>query len=279
MPEPSPLELVRRVPHPALAGVVASLAGYREHAPGLRVQHESATLVVPLIVSFGRPFRIAFGRTPTRADAQPSFLAGLHAGPVEIRSDGGAECLQIDFTPLGAHRFLGGLAGEVASRMVDIEDALGHAGRDLRRRLGEAATWEARFDLAEAFLLARALPAARPEIAHLCAAIARAGGAVSIAGIAADIGISRKHLATLSTRHLGVGPKTLARMVRFRRACVVAASGHATWADVAATCGFADQAHLVREFRALSGATPTHWLGRIGRGAEALRAGEAPETR
>ncbi|WP_052341173.1 helix-turn-helix domain-containing protein [Salinarimonas rosea] len=284
MKEPSRVELVRRAPHPALASVVASLAGYREIAPGPRVQHESATLVVPVIVSFGRPFRIAFGRAPTEDDVQPSFVAGLHAGPVEIRSDGGAECLQIDFTPLGAHRFLGGLAGEIASRMVDIEDALGPAGRNLRRRLGEAATWDERLDLAEAFLLARTLPAARPEIAHLCAAVARTGGAVSIAGIAADIGISRKHLAALSARHLGVGPKTLARMVRFRRACVVATSatsgaamsaGPASWADVAASCGFADQAHLVREFRSLAGATPTQWLGRIGRGAEALRAGEA----
>ncbi|WP_372422110.1 helix-turn-helix domain-containing protein [Salinarimonas chemoclinalis] len=277
MREPSPVEFVRRVPHPALSGVVSSLAGYRERGPGLRVQHESAALVVPLIVSFGRPFRIAFGRAPTEGDAQPSFLAGLHAGPVEIRSDGGAECLQIDFTPVGAHRFLGGLAGEVASRMVDIEDALGPAGRDLRRRLGEAETWDARFDIAEAFLLARTLPAARPEIAHLCAAVSRAGGAVSIAAIAADIGISRKHLAVLSARHLGVGPKTLARMVRFRRACVVAASGRAAWADVAAACGFADQAHLVREFHALAGATPTDWLDRIRGGAEALRAGETAD--
>lgn len=275
--EPSTTEFVRRAPHPALAGVVASLVGYRELTPGLRVQHESAALVVPVIVSFGRPFRIAFGREPTEADTQPSFVAGLHAGPVAIRSDGGADCLQIDFTPLGAHRFFGGLAAEVASRMVDIEDALGIEGRALRRRLGEAATWDARFDLAEAFLLARTLPEARPEIAHLCAAVARARGAVSITGIAADIGISRKHLAALSMRHLGIGPKTLARMVRFRRACALAAGARAAWADVAAECGYADQAHLVREFRALAGATPTDWLARIGAGSEALRVGETAE--
>lgn len=270
-----PIELVRRVPHPALVGVVAGLSGYREVSPGLRIQHESAALVVPVIVSLGRPFRIALGRAPTQDDAQPSFIAGLHAGPVEIRSDGGAECLQIDFTPLGAHRFFGGLAGEVASRLVDIEDALGAAGSVLRQRLGEAATWDERFDLAEAFLLARTLSAPRPELAHLCAALARTGGAVSIGALAADIGISRKHLASLSARHLGVVPKTLARMVRFRRACAVATGGPADWADIAASCGFADQAHLVREFRALAGATPTEWLRRVGRGSEALRVGEA----
>lgn len=274
MTEPAPVEFVRRAPHPALVGVVARLAGYREIVPGLRVQHESATLVVPVVVSLGHPFRIAFGRAPTGDDARPSFIAGLHAGPVEIHSDGGAECVQIDFTPLGAHRVFGGLLGEVASRLVDIEDALGGSGRALRQRLGNAATWDQRFDLVDAFLLARTRAAPRPELTGLVASVMRAGGAVSIGALAAEIGISRKHLAALSTRHLGVGPKTLARMVRFRRACGVAARGSVRWADVAASCGFADQAHLVREFRALAGATPREWLARIGHGTEALRAGE-----
>ncbi len=270
-----PVELVRRAAPRALAGVVAGLAGYREVGRGLRIQHESAALVVPLIVSLGSSFRIGLGQTPTDADAQPSFIAGLYPGPVEIHSDGGAECLQIDFTPLGAHRFFGGLVGEVASRLVGIEEALGAAGRALCERLGNAATWDERFDEAEAFLLERTLPAPRPEIAQLCASITRAGGVVAIGAIASDIGISRKHLTDLCGRYLGVGPKSLARMVRFRRACAVAEAGHAPWADVAASCGFADQAHLVREFRVLAGATPTQWLRRMGRDAEALSAGES----
>jgi len=278
MSGPASVELFRRPPPPALAGVVAGIAGYREGAHGPVVQHESAALVVPVIISLGSPFRIAFGRTPTDADAQPSFIAGLHPGPVEIRSDGGAECLQIDFTPLGAHRFLGGLAGEVASRLVPVEDALGAAGRALRERLGNAGTWTERFALAEAFLTERTLGPARPEIARLCAVMARSGGTVPIGALAADIGISRKHLADLCSRHLGVGPKTLARMVRFRRACAMASGARvpASWADVAAACGYADQPHLVREFQALAGATPSVWLRRLGRGEEALRPNETP---
>lgn len=279
MSEGDRVELVRRAPPPELAGIVAGLAGYREIGRGLGIQHESATLVVPLIVSLGAPFRIALGRSPTAADAQPSFVAGLHAGPVEIRSDGGAECVQVDFTPIGAHRFFGGLAGELASRLVDLEAALGRAGRALRERLGNASTWDARFDIVEAFLRARTLPPPRLEIAQLCAALARSGGTVPIASIAADIGISRKHLVDLSVRHLGLSPKPLARMVRFRRACVLAAAGRTSWASVAADCGFSDQAHLAREFRALAGATPGDWLARLGAGSEFLRMDEIASGR
>ncbi|MGJ3261774.1 MAG: helix-turn-helix domain-containing protein [Salinarimonas sp.] len=275
MSGPSTIELVRRPPPPALAGVVSGIAGYREGARGPTVQHESAALVVPLIVSLGSAFEIAFGRAPTTADARPSFLAGLHPGAVEIRSDGGAECLQIDFTPLGAHRFFGGLAGEIASRLVPVEDALGAAGRALRERLGNAATWDERFALAEAFLAERTLGAPRPEIAQLCAAMARSGGRVAVGAIAADLGISRKHLADLCGRHLGIGPKTLGRIIRFRRACAMAGGAGAPWAGVAAACGFADQPHLVREFQALAGTTPSGWLRRLGRGEEGLRPDEA----
>ena len=89
--------------------------------------------MVPLIISFGTPFLIALGREPDAADRQPSFAAGLHAGPVFIESDGGAECVQVDFTPLGAYRFFGGTVVDLAARMVDIGDVLGREGRATAR--------------------------------------------------------------------------------------------------------------------------------------------------
>ena len=96
------------------------MTGYRETARGRFSQREAASLVVPLIISFGTPFLIALGREPDAADRQPSFAAGLYAGPVLIESDGGAECVQVDFTPLGAYRFFGGAVVDLAARMVDM---------------------------------------------------------------------------------------------------------------------------------------------------------------
>lgn len=52
-------------------------------------------------------------------------------------------------------------------------------------------------------------------------------------------------------------PKTLARMVRFNRALELSRQGDDNWAGIAADCGYADQAHLAREFRDFAGTTPS----------------------
>mgnify|MGYP005868667299 CR=1 FL=1 len=73
---------------------------------------------------------------------------------------------------------------------------------------------------------------------------------------------SRKHLASRFHEEVGLPPKTIARIARFNRAQAMAASGMGDgWADIAAACGYADQAHLTREFVALAGTTPGAWHG------------------
>ncbi len=258
---PLPFEVVRRAPSARLAGIVTGMSGYRELAPGDWRQHEAASLVVPLIISFGSPFVIALDREPGGGDTQRSFAAGLHAGPVRIHSDGRAECVQVDLTPLGAFRCFGGAVADLASQMVDVVDLLGAEGRALRERLGELTDWESRFDLLEAFLLARANHQPSAVLAYAYARLARSAGGERVSALAEAVGWSRKHLAARFHAELGVGPKTIARIMRFECACRLARAGGG-WADIAAESGFADQAHLSREFVALAGESPRAWARR-----------------
>lgn len=238
--------------------MVTEMTGYRELVPGDWRQHEAASLVVPLIISFGSPFVIALNREPDATDTQPSFAAGLHPGPVRIHSDGRAECVQVDFTPLGAFRFFGGAMADLASRMVDIIDLLGADGRILRDRLGDLHDWERRFDLVEAFLVARDRHQCSAELADAYLRLTRSAGRERVSSLAEAVGWSRKHLTTRFRAELGVGPKTIARVIRFERACRLARAGGG-WASVAADSGYADQAHLTREFAALAGESPRAW--------------------
>jgi AraC-like DNA-binding protein len=255
---PQAFEMVERRPPSQLAGLVSRITGYREREPGHFRQVEAASLDVPLVVSFGEPFAIGLGRAPGSNDRYGSFAAGLFAGPVTIDSFGASNCLQINFTPLGARRFFGMPMTELTDRMVTLDDVLGAEGAMLREELGGAADWERRFDIAEALVMRKLgeAVAPSPEIAWAFEKIAATGGRAKVASIARGIGWSRKHLARRFSDEIGLGPKSVSRIVRLNRA-IAAARTDGGWAGIAADCGYADQAHLVREFKELAGASPT----------------------
>ncbi len=99
-----------------------------------------------------------------------------------------------------------------------------------------------------------------PDIAEAWRLLLRSGGQVR----AADLAGRRLEPAYLQRRlraETGLTPKAAARVTRFDRARPdpprqAAAGAGSTLADIAAACGYYDQAHLAREFRALAGCPP-----------------------
>lgn len=261
---PSAFEMKERTPHDGMAGLVTRIVGYRERRPGHFRQVEPASLDIPLVINFGEPFAIGLGHEPGSNEQYGSFTSGVFAGPVTIDSFGASNCLQINFTPLGARRFFGLPMNELAGRMVTLDDALGADGKALREELGNAADWERRFDIAERFMFARIGKAhtRSPEVDWAYNRIAASGGRVRIASIAERLGWSRKHLGQQFAREIGLGPKSVARIARLNSAIDAWRTGEAGWAGIAADCGYADQAHMTREFRDLAGAAPAAWAGR-----------------
>ncbi|PSJ60023.1 AraC family transcriptional regulator [Mesorhizobium ephedrae] len=258
---PAGIELVEIWPGGPLDGIVSRMTGYRETARRHIRMREPASLTVPLILSFGEPFAIGLGRPPTEADRIASFAAGLYAGPVLIESFGASACLQIDFSPLGARRFFRMPMHELADRTILLDDVLGNAGLALRERLGNMPDWESRFALAVDFVSSRIGAGKTPsaEVREVFSGIDASGGRAPVSRLAARAGWSRKHLAERFRAEIGLGPKSVARIVRFNRALAAARTGNCNWAGIAADCGYADQAHLTREFQNLAGLTPAAW--------------------
>ena len=82
-----------------------------------------------------------------------------------------------------------------------------------------------------------------------------------MAALAGEVGWSRRHLTERFSAEYGVGPKAMARVLRFERArWMLVQPDRPSLATVAATCGYADQAHMTRDWRALAEATPGAWL-------------------
>jgi AraC-like DNA-binding protein len=91
---------------------------------------------------------------------------------------------------------------------------------------------------------------------------------VRVAEIADDLGLSARHLRRLVLAHTGLEPRTLARVVRFQRFLDLSdRAAEPSLAGLAARAGYADQAHLTREVRALSGLTPSALLAERHRSA------------
>jgi AraC-like DNA-binding protein len=85
-------------------------------------------------------------------------------------------------------------------------------------------------------------------------------GAEPIAQTAARVATSERTLTRLFHQWIGIAPKAIARMVRFQYVLERLATGKAPrWAALAAELGYADQAHLIRDFVAFAGHSPTAW--------------------
>jgi transcriptional regulator GlxA family with amidase domain len=88
-------------------------------------------------------------------------------------------------------------------------------------------------------------------------ALEASAGGVEIGRLSERIGCSRRHLIAGFREQVGVPPKTAARILRFDRAARAVRDGRrGSLARLATACGYHDQAHMTREFRALAGLTP-----------------------
>jgi AraC-like DNA-binding protein len=216
---------------------------------------------VPLILNLGAPWEIE--DPGARSEHRDSFAAGLHARPTIVcAGDSAWSCIELRLTPLGAHRVLGLPMHELANRSVELEDLL-RGARELTGRLRDAPSWPDRFDLVESFLLRRladSTPPA-PEVAWSWHRLRRSGGRASIGELAAELGWSHRRLIARFREQIGLAPKAAARVLRFDRAVAALGSPQGVGlAEVAAECGYFDQAHLNRDFRELAGTTPGAFL-------------------
>jgi len=221
-----------------------------------------------LIVTFDAPLVLRVLPDGTeRTETFDAMLGGLHTSPALIAHDGNQHGIHVHVTPAGAWTLFGVPAGELAEVVVDLEAVWGRLAVELSDRLATQRSWTERFAVLDEVLL-RALAArvelpsgAKRETMEAWRLLTASGGAVPISAVADEVGWSRRHLSERFAGDFGVGPKQLARVLRFERARdMIVRPRRPSLATVAATCGYADQAHMARDWRSLAGLSPTAWL-------------------
>ena len=192
-----------------------------------------------------------------------ALAGGLHAAPVTIAMDEHDHGLHLELTPAGARALLGLPAAALAWEVVDLAELFGADSTALVDRLGCAPTWADRFAILDAVLARRVVEGAGvPDaVGWAWRRMVVSDGLVAVSELAEEIGWSRRHLAERFRDELGLAPKVAPRVMRFQRACrMLQRPRRAGLAEVAAACGYYDQAHLTREWNELAGCTPTLWM-------------------
>jgi transcriptional regulator GlxA family with amidase domain len=110
--------------------------------------------------------------------------------------------------------------------------------------------------------LAQSRVATSARIRQCLSRLSETRGQARIRDLAPSVGVSERQLERLFRERTGLAPKEMARVARLRSLLAyLAAEGRADWADLASAFGYADQAHLIHEFQALTGKSPRRYLG------------------
>lgn len=256
--------------HPALRPYVTSLVAYDVEMgpPGVHrgLPSTSVTFVLPV----HEPLDVSWSADPSSRARRWSVVSGLHAAPAAIHHEGHQSGIQLGLTPAGARALFGIPPAALSHELAELDelDGPGPAAPGLRHlpeRLHGTDDWQDRLRLTHETLLValvrRGLPGPRAEIGR---ALARLTQGLPVADVADEVSWSRRHLASQFRAELGLSPKAYQRVARFQTAhrllLRAARGGRPNLATVAADAGYADQAHLTREWGELAGCPPGRWL-------------------
>ncbi|MBO3742438.1 helix-turn-helix domain-containing protein [Actinoplanes flavus] len=248
-------------PAPALRPWIGHYTGYRQRGVAPARHRGLPSPYLTLIFTLDDPLVVAAHPDPRQAPGRYRSLAGgLHLTPALITHDGHQSGVQVAVHPLGCRALFGLPAAELAHLDVDAAAVLGDRFvAETRDRLRSAPDWPARFAVLDAMLGGLPRADAGPSWARHAVRRLFGAGPVSVAGLAGEVGWSPRHLTDRFRAEVGIRPKEAARMARFDRARRAIRPG-VRLADVAAAHGYADQSHLVRDFRAFAGCAPSRWL-------------------
>jgi AraC-like DNA-binding protein len=253
------LVVVRR-PSPALAPFVENLSYYEGVLPHLKeriLPNGSMQLLINLDEDELRSYH---GEDYSRVERiNGACLSGAHAHHFGIDTAEQRAIAGVSFRPGGAYPFFTEPASAFAGDHVELDRLWGRDGAVLRERLLECREPEGRIRVLDALLLKRLARTLERDRAVDFALAAFARG-VPVGKVVEKLGFTPRRFIKLFSEHVGLTPKSFARVQRFRS--MLPLVGQLDWAELAVHCGYFDQAHLIHDFREFAGVTPTEYAPR-----------------
>jgi AraC-like DNA-binding protein len=245
-------------------GTGRAASTYRELPPPPVLEHWVECLWVQQVGD--RPFLqpvLPDGRIDVVALGSEAVLAGPATRSTTLELPPGTTTVGVRFRPGAAPALVGVSAAEVRDRNVPLDALWSRPGAELTHRAAAAPGWRDRLGVLVDGLLRRTGEARRPDPVGVdIVPLLADGPGRPLAALAEGVGLGERQLRRRIVDAVGYPPRVLARILRFQRFLRDArASGpERSLARLAAEAGYADQAHLTRESRALAGLPPAALL-------------------
>jgi AraC-like DNA-binding protein len=215
-----------------------------------------------LVVHCGEPYREYLTNSAVTVRQSPILFAGQVTQPLTLRASGPVSVIAVRFNPCGAWPFLATSLQAFTDRRVDLTKLFGEEALHLQLRI-KAAAKEHRLDIAQQFVADRVAAAAgrHDPVVERCVSLIYENKSASIASVRQRAGLSARTLQRKFSTVVGVPPRTLAAIVRFRRVFeALQQSNAANWTEAAHASGYYDLSQLDRDFRRFTGLPPSAFL-------------------
>ena len=191
-----------------------------------------------------------------------SVVAGVHTHKFSRVLEGQSQVFGVKFRPGGFRPFLKSPASKLADRMVPIQRILGKDVTALQEIVLSSKSENERVQAANAFFRAR-MPQPDTKIAlagELMERILQERDIKTVDDLVARTEIGKRSLQRLFNEYVGVSPKWVIRRYRLHELVERSNSGEELdWAQLALELGYFDQAHLINDFRSITGYSPTEY--------------------
>jgi len=194
-----------------------------------------------------------------------SVLSGQQKGYYDLVVSGKVSLFSISFKPQGACMFFDMPINEFFDQSIPLNFLVKDAAAELESGLYEATTFEVKIGIVEKFLLNRLKKCGKEyelkRISHTVDLINQSKGAVEIDELSSAACLSRKQLERTFSNFIGTSPKQFLKTVRFQNSLHEKhKNGNQPLTELAYSCGYYDQSHMINEYKQLSGKTPSQYF-------------------
>jgi AraC-like DNA-binding protein len=221
---------------------------------------------VDLIVATSGAFCESAERWLGETEDVRCYVVGPLQNAAFTHSTRGVTVTGLRLRPGHGERLLGTSAHELTRAPVTLRDLWRGVTSHEIEQIANTPRWGDRLRLLEQVVLRRVAsrPSIDPMVSKALQFVEATQGRISVDGLLARLDVGARHLERKFRQHVGLAPKKLCQIAQIRHALeLVRRQSGPNWSRIAVDCGFYDQAHFIRHFKAVTGITPKAYLAEV----------------